>query len=115
MNCLSSEGLLQGNVKFLKAAYDVLGTPMFSVAPAERFVLCECEICKGRDNPEKGFKGSDLCIGINCVDRDRDKLDITARAQRSPNVWDGDNVEILLETQSHAYFQLAINPAGAMV
>lgn len=62
-----------------------------------------------------GFKGSDLCIGINCVDRDTDKLNITTRSQRSPSVWDGDNVEILLETQNHAYYQLAINPAGALV
>ena len=56
--CLSSEGLLKENVKMVRAAYDVLNEPMFSVAPSDSFRLCECGLCKGKDTPKRGFKGS---------------------------------------------------------
>jgi len=31
------------------------------------------------------------------------------------SIWEGDCIEILLETQSHRYYQIAISPAGAVV
>ena len=30
-------------------------------------------------------------------------------------MWYGDAVEIVLETESHSYYQIAVNPAGALV
>jgi Domain of unknown function (DUF4838)/Carbohydrate family 9 binding domain-like len=60
------------------------------------------------------WSGDSLYIGIVCRDRDTKTLDIKTRAPRSPAVWDGDNVEILLETQTHAYYQIAVNPAGSI-
>ena len=60
------------------------------------------------------WKDGSLYIGIVCKDRDTSALNITTRQPRSPSVWDGDAVEILLETQDHAYYQIAINPAGSI-
>lgn len=72
------------------------------------------------DRPQWGtsfrvaWSGDSLYLGIVCRDRDTKNLNITTRAPRSPGVWDGDNVELLLETQTHAYYQIAVNPAGSV-
>ena len=42
-------------------------------------------------------------------------LNIATGVNKEFSLWNGDAVEVLLETQSHSYYQLAINPAGAMV
>jgi len=60
---------------------------------------------------------SDMKIisGIRCEEADMKGLNIATRVNEEFNLWNGDAVELLLETQSHSYYQLAINPAGAMV
>jgi hypothetical protein len=55
--CLSSEGLFEENVKFIRAAYDICKEPMFSVSPSDSYSLCGCELCKGKDTPARGFRG----------------------------------------------------------
>lgn len=68
--CLSSEGLFQANVRYVRALYDVYGQPMVSVAPADGYVtLCQCDLCKGKGTPERGWHGqlSDYVWGY--VDR----------------------------------------------
>jgi hypothetical protein len=57
--CLSSEGLLRQNVKFVRAVYDLLGAPMVSVMPQDGYgSVCQCELCKGKDTPERGWYGA---------------------------------------------------------
>ena len=56
-----------------------------------------------------------LCLGIHCKDRGANALNIAAKAADDTNIWKGDAVEILLETQTHTYYQIAISPAGAVV
>ena len=56
-----------------------------------------------------------LLFGIQCRDHDPGNLNVTARKDGDLGVWDGDNIEILLETQTHAYYQIALSPAGAVV
>jgi hypothetical protein len=60
------------------------------------------------------WTGDALYVGINCQDFPKRPLNIATRENDSMGIWDGDNVEILLETQGHAYYQIAINPAGAI-
>jgi len=56
--CLSSEGLFEQNVKFVRAMFDHYNEPMTSVAPADGYIsLCQCELCKGKDTPERGWDG----------------------------------------------------------
>jgi hypothetical protein len=61
------------------------------------------------------WSGDDLYVAIRCEDRDSPKLNIGTTRNGDPSIWNGDCVEILLETQTHPYYQVAVNPAGAMV
>jgi len=56
--CLSSEGLFRQNVKYVRALYNIYDEPMVSVAPADGYVrLCQCELCRGKGTPERGWNG----------------------------------------------------------
>ena len=55
-----------------------------------------------------------LYLGIACKDPDAKHLTIGTTRNEDGSIWLGDCVEILLETQTHSYYQLTINPAGAM-
>jgi len=61
--------------------------------------------------------GSDdaLYVGIRCEDDDTKNLNIGTRKDGDTNIWNGDCVEVLLETQTHSYYQLAISPSGALM
>jgi hypothetical protein len=61
------------------------------------------------------WSGDSLYIGIICRDSDTTNLNIKTHAPRSPAVWEGDCIELLLETQTHAYYQISVNPAGSMI
>jgi hypothetical protein len=56
-----------------------------------------------------------LYLGIRCADADPTKLNIGTTLNGDSNLWNGDVVEVLIETQSHSYYQWAVNPAGAIV
>lgn len=55
-----------------------------------------------------------LCLGITCSEPDMQNLNIGTTERDDPNIWSGDVVEVLLETQFHAYYQIAISPSGAV-
>ncbi len=56
--CLSSEGLFQQNVKYVRAMFDLYDAPMVSVMPEDGYgTLCQCELCKGKGTPERGWNG----------------------------------------------------------
>jgi len=56
-----------------------------------------------------------ILFGIHCEDADMKGLNIGTKENDDANMWNGDVVEILLETPSHAYYQIAINAAGALI
>ena len=58
-------------------------------------------------------KGS-LFVGIVCEDPDMDNLAIATKTNDDTSIWDGDEVEVLIETQVHSYYQLCISPSGAL-
>lgn len=55
-----------------------------------------------------------IYLFVRCADNDAKNLNITAKGKDDPGIWNGDNIEVLLESQSHSYYQLVFNPAGAM-
>jgi hypothetical protein len=68
--CLSSEGLLKQTVKYLRAVYDVYDQPRVDISPTDGYgSLCQCDLCKGKSTPERGWDGqlSDYVWGF--VDR----------------------------------------------
>jgi hypothetical protein len=57
-HCLSSEGLLQENLKYIRTMFDMYDLPAISVMPDDGYTrLCECDLCKGKGTPERGPNG----------------------------------------------------------
>lgn len=59
-----------------------------------------------------GWDRDAILFDIRCEEPDMAGLRIIGDQDNDPRIWDGDTVEILLETQNHSYYQIAINPAG---
>lgn len=78
------------------------------------------EVQTGREptfgtNVKVGWSGNDLYFGVRCADRPGEPPNATATKRGDMAVFYGDVVEFLIETDSHSYYQLAVNPAGALV
>ena len=61
------------------------------------------------------WRGSNLYVALRCEDQPGDKLNIATTKNGDQAIWYGDAVEILLGTDSHSYYQIAVNPAGALI
>jgi tetratricopeptide (TPR) repeat protein len=59
--------------------------------------------------------GHDLYFAIRCDEHPGEKLNIATTKNEDAALWYGDAVEILIETDSHSYYQIAVNPAGAII
>lgn len=59
--------------------------------------------------------GQHLYFGIRCEDRPGEPLNIATTTSEDQSIWYGDAIEIELDTDSHSYYQIAVNPAGALV
>jgi len=62
-----------------------------------------------------GWSGNSVYFGIRCNERPGEPLNITATKREDAAIWYGDVVELLLTTDIHSYYQLVVNPAGALV
>lgn len=60
-------------------------------------------------------KDGSLYLAIRCDERPGEKPNIGTTKKDDAALWYGDAVEILIETESHSYYQIAVNPAGAVV
>lgn len=56
-----------------------------------------------------------LYFGIRCAEDEMDQLKIATQVDDDGSIWNGDNIELMLRTPTHTYYQLAISPAGALV
>ncbi|MBM4081123.1 MAG: DUF4838 domain-containing protein, partial [Planctomycetes bacterium] len=57
--CLSAEGLIEQNVKFARAVFDIYDEPMVSVMPQDGYAsVCQCDLCRGKETPERGWFGT---------------------------------------------------------
>lgn len=61
------------------------------------------------------WRGNNLYVALRCEDQPGDQLNITTTKNGDQAIWYGDAVEILLDTDSHSYYQIAVNPAGALI
>lgn len=59
--------------------------------------------------------GQNVYFAIRCDERPGDKPNVTATKHDDQSLWYGDAIEIELATDSHSYYQIAVNPAGALV
>jgi len=63
---------------------------------------------------QAAWGGNTLVFGIRCSEDDMKNLNIASAKDEDSNIWNGDCIEILLETPVHSYYQVAANPAGAV-
>lgn len=54
--------------------------------------------------------GDALHVAIHCQEPNMETLNSAARHHEDMNIWQGDSVELLIETQVHSYYQIAISP-----
>ncbi len=62
-----------------------------------------------------GWDRGNLYFGIRCEERPGEALNIATEKREDQSIWYGDLIEIQLATDSHSYYQIAVNPAGALV
>ncbi len=60
-----------------------------------------------------GSNGS-IYFGIRCEEHLGQKPNVGTVKNDDSSLWYGDVIEILLETESHSYYQIAVNPSGAI-
>lgn len=56
-----------------------------------------------------------MYLGIRCETEPGTPPVIGTEEDGDPAIWGGDHVEILIETDEHSYYQIVINPAGAVL
>jgi len=59
--------------------------------------------------------GSNLYFAIRCDEHPGEKPNNAATKKDDAALWYGDCIEVLLETESHSYYQIAVSPAGVVV
>lgn len=59
-------------------------------------------------------EGNNLYFGIKCYDADMENLNITTDRDGDPRILEGDHIRLLIETLTHSYYEIVINPAGAV-
>jgi tetratricopeptide (TPR) repeat protein len=62
-----------------------------------------------------GWHRDSLYFGIRCDERPGEALNVATKKNEDQSIWYGDVVEIELDTDMHSYYQIAINPAGALI
>ena len=58
--------------------------------------------------------GNNLYFAIRCDEHPGEKPNIGTKKKDDSALWYGDAVELLLETESRSYYQIAISPSGAI-
>ena len=64
---------------------------------------------------KSAWLGNDLYFAIRCDEYPGEKLNIGTTKKDDGALWYGDAIEVLIETESHSYYQIAISPSGAVV
>ncbi|MCB1064351.1 MAG: DUF4838 domain-containing protein [Verrucomicrobiae bacterium] len=59
--------------------------------------------------------GNDLYFAIRCEESPGEALNIATEKDGDQAIWYGDCIELLIATDAHSYYQLAINPSGALI
>ena len=56
-----------------------------------------------------------LYFGIRCELPEGETPVIGSKENNDPAIWQGEHLELLIETDKHSYYQIVINPAGALI
>ncbi|MEQ9070760.1 MAG: DUF4838 domain-containing protein, partial [Gimesia chilikensis] len=57
--CYSNEELFQQTVRYVRAQFDHFDMDVVSVMPPDGYTaICQCELCAGKDTPDRGYRGA---------------------------------------------------------
>jgi len=70
---------------------------------------------KGRTRFMGRWHQDSLVFGIRCEFEPDDPPVIGAEKDNDPAIWQGEHLELLIETDRHSYYQIVVNPAGAII
>ena len=56
-----------------------------------------------------------LYFGIRCALEEGEPPVIGSKRNNDPAIWQGEHLELLIETDEHSYYQIVVNPAGAII
>jgi hypothetical protein len=56
-----------------------------------------------------------MYIAVVCQGEKGKEPIVGTKQNRDPAIWDGEHLELLIETDKHSYYQLVVNPAGASI
>ena len=56
-----------------------------------------------------------LYFGIHCELEENESPIIGSEHDNDPAIWQGEHLELLIETDAHSYYQIVVNPAGAII
>lgn len=62
-----------------------------------------------------GWYRNSLYFAVRCEESPGGKPNIATQREGDHALWSGDVVEFLIQTDSHSYYQIAVNPAGVVV
>ncbi len=62
-----------------------------------------------------GWLKNNLYFAVHCEESPGSQPNIATKKAGDPAIWYGDLVEFLIQTDSHSYYQIAVNPAGVVV
>ncbi len=75
----------------------------------------------GKGSPKFGTQfrarwfNNHLCLAVICQGEPEKPPVIGSRQDRDPAIWEGEHLELLIETDKHSYYQIVVNPAGARI
>lgn len=58
--------------------------------------------------------GNDLYFAIRCDERRGESPNVGTTRKDDSALWNGDAIEVHVETESHSYYQIAVGPSGAV-
>lgn len=62
-----------------------------------------------------GEREGHLVVGVRCEEPDMENLRVMTTESGDWRIFNDDNLDVMLGTQSHSYYQIAVNAAGATV
>jgi len=93
-----------------------LDAPFWQSLPVYQLVdLVTGEPPKNATTFQIGWTDGALYLGVRCEDSDMKNLNVTATDYDDGDIWNGDLIELLIRTPAHTYYQIDINPVGAVV
>lgn len=63
---------------------------------------------------KSAWMGDSVYFAIRCEEEPGAPLNVTSSKKDDAAIWRGDAIEVLLETDAHSYYQIAVNPDGVV-